>query len=111
MSQEHESEQIVHTNLDTTKTLNILANYLFSASVPLMCVCKLIPILNYVTTEVPFRDLQHFTHKASMTSVNAEASAHSTDWLMSIFVNELTPPHVRSHRGGTIEGQGGQKPP
>ena len=39
--------------------------------------------------KVPFRVLRHFTHKASVTSVNAEANVHSADWLMSVFVNEL----------------------
>ena len=37
----------------------------------------------------PFIVLQHFKHKASMTSVNAEANVHSADWLMSTFVNDL----------------------
>ena len=40
-------------------------------------------------TKVPFRVLWHFTHKANVTSVNAEANAHSADWLMSVFVSEL----------------------
>ena len=39
-------------------------------------------------------------HKASVMSVNAEANAHSADWLMSVFVNELFPPHARSQQGG-----------
>ena len=41
--------------------------------------------------DVPFGVLRHFTHKASVTSVHAEANAHSADWLMStcIFVNKL----------------------
>ena len=30
-------------------------------------------------------------HKASVTSVYAEAKAHSADWLMSVFVSELGP--------------------
>ena len=39
----------------------------------------------------------HFTHKASVTlSVHAEANAHSTDWLMCVFMNEVAPPNVRS---------------
>ena len=49
--------------------------------------------------KVSFRVLRHFTHKASVTSVNAEANVHSADWLMSVFVNELNPPHVRSQQG------------
>ena len=52
--------------------------------------------------KVPFRVLRHFTHKASVTSVNAEANAHSADWLMSVFVNELAPPHVRSQQGQCV---------
>ena len=50
--------------------------------------------------KVPFRDLWHFTHKAS---VNAEANAHSADWLMSVFVNGLTLPHVRSQQGQCVQ--------
>ena len=46
--------------------------------------------LNY--TKVPFRVLRHFTHKASVTSVYAEANVHSADWLMRVFINELAPP-------------------
>ena len=38
-------------------------------------------------------------HKASVTSVNAEANELSADWLMSVFVNELAPPNVRSQQG------------
>ena len=53
--------------------------------------------------KVPFRDLRHFTHKACMTSVNAEANAHSADWLMSVFVNELTLPHVRGQQGQCVQ--------
>ena len=41
---------------------------------------------------VPVTNLRHFTHKASVMSVHAEAIAHSADWLMRIFVNELVPP-------------------
>ena len=33
-------------------------------------------------------------HKASVMSVNAEANVRGADWLMSIFVNELAPPHM-----------------
>ena len=36
-----------------------------------------------------FRILRHLTHKAKVTSVNAEANVHSADLLMSVFVNEL----------------------
>ena len=35
-------------------------------------------------------------HKASVMSVNTETNVHSTDWLMSVFVNELASPHLRS---------------
>ena len=52
-----------------------------------------------VPTKVPFRVLRHFTHKAGVMSVNAEANVHSADWLMCVFVNELAPPHVRSQQG------------
>ena len=45
---------------------------------------------------VPVTNLWHFTLKASMTNVHAEVNAHSTDWLISIFVNELAPPQVLS---------------
>ena len=57
-------------------------------------------------SEVPFRVLRHFTYKASVMSVNAEAYAHShdsADWLMSVFVNELAPPHVRSQQGQCVQ--------
>ena len=42
--------------------------------------------------KVFFRVLRHFTHKASVTSVYAEANVHSANWLMSVFINELAPP-------------------
>ena len=32
-------------------------------------------------------------------SVHAEANAHSADWLMSDFVNELAQPYVRNQQG------------
>ena len=51
-------------------------------------------ILAYV--KVSFRVLRHFTHKASVRSIYAEAIVHSADWLMRVFVNELAPPHARS---------------
>ena len=51
----------------------------------------------YITT-VNTTILRHFTHKASVTSVHTEANAHSADWLMSVFVNELAPPYVRSQQ-------------
>ena len=54
-------------------------------------------------TKVSFRDPRRFTHKASVMSVNAEASVHSADWIMSVFVNELTPPHVRSQQGQCVQ--------
>ena len=38
-----------------------------------------------------------------MTSVNAEASTHIADWLMSVFVNELAPPHARSQQGQCVQ--------
>ena len=34
-------------------------------------------------------------YKASVMSVNAEANAHGADGLISVFVNELAPPHVQ----------------
>ena len=54
-------------------------------------------------TKVPFRVLRHVTHKASVTSANAETNAHSADWLMSVFVNELAPPNVRSQQGQCVQ--------
>ena len=54
-------------------------------------------------TKVPFRDLRYFMHKASVTSVNAKANAYSADWLMSVFVNEPAPPHVRSQHGHCMQ--------
>ena len=54
--------------------------------------------LNYCST-VPVTNLRHFTLKASVTSVHAQANAHSADWLMSVFVNELAPLYVRSQQG------------
>ena len=47
---------------------------------------------NEIIIKVSFRVLRHFTHKASVTSLNAEANVHSADWLLSIFVKELAPP-------------------
>ena len=52
----------------------------------------------YSPTTVPATILQHFMFKASYTSVHAEANAHSPDWLMRIFMNELAPPHARSQQ-------------
>ena len=52
--------------------------------------------------KVPFRVLRHFTHKASVMRVNAEANVQSADWLMGIFVNELSPSHVRSQQGQCV---------
>ena len=51
-----------------------------------------------VPFKVPLRDLRHFPHKVSVTCVNAEANAHSADWLMSVFVNELAPPRLAPSR-------------
>ena len=45
-----------------------------------------------IVFKVAFRVLRHFTHKASVTSVNAEANVLGADWPMSVFVNELAPP-------------------
>ena len=59
--------------------------------------------MTWLKPKVPFRDLRHFMHKACVTSVNAEANAHSADWLMSVFVNELTLPHVRSQQGQCVQ--------
>ena len=53
-------------------------------------------------TKVAFRVLRHFTHKASVMSVNTEANILSADWLMSVFVNELALPHVRSQQGQCV---------
>ena len=52
---------------------------------------------------VPATILRHFTLKASNTSVHAEANAHSADWLLRIFVNELAPPHARSQQGKCVQ--------
>ena len=38
--------------------------------------------------------------KAGVTSTNTDV--HSADWLMCIFVIELTPPHVRSQQGQCV---------
>ena len=32
-----------------------------------------------------------------------KSNAHSTDWLMSVFVNKLAPPHVRSQEGQCLQ--------
>ena len=46
--------------------------------------------------------LLDFTHKASMTSVHIEM--HRVLFkLMSVFVNELTPAHVRSQQGQCVQ--------
>ena len=52
---------------------------------------------------VPFPILRHITHKANKTSMHAEGNAHSADWLMSIFVNELAPHDVRSQQGKYVQ--------
>ena len=41
---------------------------------------------------VHFIIVQHFTHKASMMNIHAKVNAQNTDWLMSVFVNELPHP-------------------
>ena len=51
---------------------------------------------------VPFRVLWHFTHKASVTGINAEANVHSADWLMRAFVNELAPPRACNQQGQRV---------
>ena len=38
--------------------------------------------------------IQHFMHKASVTSMHAEANSQSADWLMSLIVNEIAPSPV-----------------
>ena len=53
--------------------------------------------------KVPFRVLRHFTHKASVTSVDTEANAHCADWLMCVFVNELAPPDTRRQQGQCVQ--------
>ena len=37
-------------------------------------------------------------HKANVTCIHTEENAHSTDWIMSIFVNELAQPMYNSTR-------------
>ena len=64
---------------------------------------KLQPVPVKCSYKVPFRVLPHFTRKASVTSVNAETNVHSADWLMSVFVNELTLPYVRSQQGQCMQ--------
>ena len=59
-------------------------------------------LIKMVTT-VPVKNLRHFTLKASGTSVHAEPNAHSADWLMNVFVNELAPPHVRIQQGQCVQ--------
>ena len=39
----------------------------------------------------------------SVTSVNTEANVLGADWLMSGFVNELAPPHMRSQQGQCVQ--------
>ena len=41
--------------------------------------------------------------KTSESTVDAKANIHSTDWLMSAFVNELSPPHVCSQQGQSVQ--------
>ena len=48
--------------------------------------CRIVHLVNKSTspllvTKVLFRVLRHFTHKASVTSVNAKANMHSADQL------------------------------
>ena len=52
-------------------------------------------------SKVPVTNLRHFTLKSSVTSVHAEANAHSADWLMSVFVNELAPCAAVSNNFGS----------
>ena len=57
----------------------------------------------YVISTVLATILRHFMLKASDKSVHTEANAHSADWLMRIFVNELAPPHARSQQGKCVQ--------
>ena len=43
--------------------------------------------LNTIVSKVPFVIVQHFTHKARVISMHAEANINTADWLLSIFVN------------------------
>ena len=52
---------------------------------------------------VPFTNLWHFTHKASVMSIHSEVNAHSADWLMGVYVNELAPHHERSPQGQCVQ--------
>ena len=59
--------------------------------------------VTFLSIKVPSRVLRHFTHKASVTTVHAKANVYSADWLRSIFVNELAPPHVRGQQGQCVQ--------
>ena len=60
-------------------------------SMPLFSICDRMATLAKLPSSggglaiVPVTNLRHFMYKASMTSIHAEANAHSTDRLMSIF--------------------------
>ena len=64
---------------------------------PAVCIIQLCMII------VPITNLQHFTHKASVTSIHAEANVHSADLLMSVFVNELASPYARTQQGQCVQ--------
>ena len=64
--------------------------------------CRLCVRTKHLFT-VPVTNLRHLTHKASVKSIHAEANAHSADWLMCIFENELALPHVRHQQGKCMQ--------
>ena len=54
-------------------------------------------------SKVPVTNLLHFMLKASVTSVHTEANAHSANWQLSVFVNDLAPRHIRSQQGKCVQ--------
>ena len=72
----------------------------------LLCLVKVLPKI--ITTAlsvctVPFSIVRHITLKASVMGVHAKGNACCADWLMSVFVNELAPPHVCNQQGQCMQ--------
>ena len=61
-----------------------------------------ITVPQFFRCNVPVSILQHFMHKANVMSVHAEGNAHSIDWPMSTFVNDLALSQVGSQLGQCV---------
>ena len=84
-----------------TKAVNIIYISFFDMQKPVIMDCRSLLLVFCVIVHVT--NLWRFTLKARLTSVYAEANAHSADWLMSVFFYELALLHVYSQQGKYIQ--------